>query len=126
MKGKAHSEPTPHVVWQNGTVTQFADWPTARECAIAEEMLDVLKECRAVLFVGGNHKDINEVLGDVIKIVNIGDGFEEPLDNVLDRGGVTFAQFPIPPTSRTATETIEAEKQVMEIIKSFPKPPGFA
>lgn len=110
MKAKAISEPTPHLRWSNGSHTDMPDWTSARECAMASQMVDTLVEVRSLLFMldhAGIIKDQNleflhsQVLQAVQHVVDVARGNKEPM--LKPEGKLTF---PIPP--------------------NFPKPPGFS
>lgn len=49
MNGKPRSEPNNHVEWANKFKSNMPDWPTARRCAVTDDMLFMLKECRTVM-----------------------------------------------------------------------------
>ena len=106
MKGTPKSTPSNHVEWINGFKSNMPDWKTARECAIADEMLAVLKDCRTILFT-----------------------FQRPMAVVFTD---PYDQAKFERTIERAIEVINKAEGTTEIINtignfpppSFPKPPG--
>ncbi len=124
MKGKAESLPTNHVKWINGFKSNMPDWPTARQCAVADRMTYLLRETRSLFFAieRGDGEAFAQMKSDprwsqlfnsIQELVDFADlGVEPPVHNHQ------YTAYQVTPPVLTTTDYPIAEK------KSFPKPPG--
>lgn len=132
MKGKAHDDPVPYVAFGNYRST-MPDWPTARECAMASQMLATLIEVRALLFLLDQHGVIKDrdlemlhtqVLKAVMYVVDVATGMIEPMETPK---GKQISEALAEKLSGLTKEQAMTPNSILDdlIFKPMPPPPGF-
>jgi hypothetical protein len=108
MKGKAYTQPQNCVVWENGYRSNMPDWITARECAVAHELLRAAQEARTCMLAMST-PDTN-VVERIIKAESVkelwGPRWDRCIDQLFNAIGNATGLDPAP--------------------VSIPMPPGFA
>ena len=118
MKGKPGSLPLNHVQWINGFKSNMPDWPTARKCAVVDELLVLAIKSRSLLFLLAtsvvftdpqiDHK-ISSILKDLQESIYLAE-FGPPSREIQSLG----------PSFDNDLEKLTG----MAPLKPFPKPPG--
>lgn len=123
MKGKPGSLPLNHVAWINGFKSNMPDWPTARKCAVVDELLVLAIQCRSLLFllqtsVVFTDPEIDAKMSSILK------DLQESI-YLAEFGPPAKVQFDGQVTYIDKQQAGDASAKILTAaLKPFPKPPG--